>query len=140
MRKGTRTIGLAIICSLITLLHACSDNTSQKTPPPPKAASQSSPTQSAVSQAPPQAAKTPAPAQAAPAADGGKCSPLLTGACTACHNTTRICEKLGKKSKSRWQRTVDRMIERGAKLTAEEETTLLDCLDNGLNVLQDACR
>ena len=137
--KRARTISLTMVCGIIIFMSACSDNPSQETPSTPKSASKTSSTQSPESQ-PSQAGGAPAPAQALSTGDGGTCATLLTTKCTVCHNTTRICEKLGKKSKARWQRTVERMIERGATLTAEEETTMLDCLDNGVNVLHDVCR
>ena len=145
MRLGrVQTIRLAVICSLFMLMISCSDKTNQGSASTPEAESQTSSRQITETQPPPPpaAAATPAPAQTAstPDGDASPCSTLLETACTECHNTTRVCEKLGKKSKSRWQRTLTRMIERGAKLSADDEAVLLDCLDNGVNVLQEACR
>ena len=136
-KKYLTTFRIAVACVFCLLLHACSDNKG-KDAPPPKVTSQTESPQDAASQAPP-SASTPAMKQST-AADGGKCAALLTAKCTECHNTTRICEKLGKKSNSRWQRTISRMTERGAKVSAEEAAELLLCLDSGAKNLESTCR
>ncbi len=128
--------GLVAVCGVALFLSACSDKQEQtQTPPATKGVSEQQAGQSAES-------RTPAAATApAPAGGGGKCAAVLTTMCTECHAITRICEKIGKKSKSRWQRTLDRMIDRGAKLSAADAVILIDCLDNGAtNDLRDACR
>lgn len=138
MREKTVRLMSLVVCGVCLLLGACSDNPSQDTPPTP-AANQTGSDQGPGSQSQPQTAPDKA-GQSLSSSDGGKCDALLTARCTVCHNTTRICEKLGKKSKSRWQRTIDRMTARGAKLNAEEAAALLVCLDSGTKDLQSACR
>lgn len=136
LRKDTcwrRVIGLTVVCALFLFLPGCSDEQGKSdTPAAPKGTTQPSP-------APPQT--PPAPQAATPAGGSGACSALLTAKCVECHTVARICEKIGKKSKSRWQRTLDRMVERGAKMTPEESAALLVCLENGAtNDLQGACK
>ena len=68
------------------------------------------------------------------------CAPLLENKCTECHNLNRVCEKLGKKNKKRWVRTIKRMVKRGAKLTKSEKKEILNCLvDQSPGTLQ-ACK
>ncbi len=130
-KKRTVAIGLVAICGLLALLNACSENKGQDTPSAAKNVSQPNTAKGAGGQA-----ATPT----TPPGDGGKCAALLTDKCTACHSTVRVCEKLGKKSKARWQRSVERMIERGAKLNADEAAALLVCLDSGTNDLKASCQ
>jgi len=128
MIKKKKSVPISLVlCALFALLNACSENKEQEAPSAPKNAIQSQADQRADGQDP------------APATDGGKCADLLTAKCTECHSTARACEKLGKKSKARWQRTVERMVARGAKINAEEAAALLVCLDNGKD-LQSTCR
>lgn len=136
--NNIRTLSLALTCGFFILLTACSDNKSQEPQSPPKVVSQTESAQETGSQSRPPA--TPPGAEQSSAADGGKCGALLTAKCTECHNTTRICEKLGKKSAARWQRTLSRMTERGAKLNTEEAAELLLCLDAGAKNLEPTCR
>ena len=138
IKKNVRMIGVMAACGFCLFLSACSDNKSQDTTTTSKDANQAGSAQNAGSQSPSQTT-SPGGEQGVPPSGGGKCDTLLTAKCTACHNTTRICEKLGKKSKARWQRTIDRMTERGAKLNAEEAAALLVCLDNGTKELQSSC-
>jgi hypothetical protein len=133
-----KTIYTLAICGFFLCLNACSDKTSQEPPSTPKAINQTDSTQSSNSQAKPHA-PMPSAELSLPADSGSKCDALLTAKCTECHSTARICEKLGKKSNSRWQRTIDRMTQRGAKLNAEEAATLLACLDDGAKDLQATC-
>ena len=129
-------IGMVVGCALIYLLSGCSGNKNQAdTTPAPKSVSQQSPAPTPPAAPPTESSPT------SPAGAGGACAALMTSKCTMCHSAGRICEKLGKKSSSRWQRTIDRMIERGAQLSADESATLLVCLDKGAtNDLQAACR
>lgn len=130
MIKGKRVLSMSLmVVGFFVLLSACSDNKGQDTASAPKTESQA-PGQTPAASGEPTAA----------AAGGGKCAALLTAKCTECHATTRICEKLGKKSKARWQRSIERMTARGAKLNAEESAALLVCLDGGGSDLQSACR
>lgn len=128
MIKKKKSVPISLVlCVLFALLNACSENKEQNTPSAPKNAIQSKADQRADGQDP------------APATDGGKCADLLTAKCTECHSTARACEKLGKKSKARWQRTIERMVARGAKLNAAEAAALLVCLESGKD-LQSTCR
>ncbi len=129
MKKKVLALSLVVACGVSLLLSACSDPKKQDAPA----------TKSTEVQAPNQANPS-ATQQSLPATGGTKCDSLLMAKCTDCHNTTRICEKLGKKSKARWQRTIDRMTERGAKLNAEDAAALLVCLDSGAKDLQNSCR
>ena len=134
--KQVRQLGLVVVFGLAMVLTGCSGD-KEKSEAPTAAKSDK---QSGTTQAPGGTSQT-QPAPATPAAGAGACSTLLTTKCTVCHNLNRICEKLGKKSTSRWQRTIDRMIDRGAKLNPDEKATLLVCLDKGAtNDLQDTCR
>lgn len=130
IRKDLQTLSLVLACGFCLFLSACSDNKSQDTPSPQSAG--------AGSQSPAQT--TPPSAEQSLPAGGGKCDALLTAKCTKCHSTSRICEKIGKKSKARWQRTIARMTERGAEMSVEDGTALLLCLDNGAKELQPSCR
>ncbi len=62
-------------------------------------------------------------AGAAPVIDGAK---LLDERCSVCHKSDR--PKAAKKSKAEWEKTVSRMIGKGAKLTAEEKKALVEHL------------
>lgn len=139
IKKTVCNISLVLACCFCIFFSACTDNKSDDNSSAPKTEAQSGSDQSAGSQSlppqtPPREQHTP------PPGDAGKCDALLTAKCTECHNTNRICEKLGKKSKARWQRTIDRMTERGAKLTPEETAMMLICLDGGIRDLQSSCR
>jgi len=138
-KDGVFVAAIAALCGLLLCLGACSDNKGGDTPTTKDASPQSS--APASSPGPPgQAAPSQAQTQAAVPGTEGKCASLLTAKCTACHNMERICEKLGKKSKSRWQRTITRMVERGAKMEADESAAVLDCLDSGVKELQSVCQ
>ena len=58
------------------------------------------------------------------------CGSLITGRCEGCHYKTRICQALGKKSRSRWKRTVKAMVKKGAILSGKEQKILVRCLSN----------
>lgn len=53
---------------------------------------------------------------------------LAGRACSACHSTARICEKLGDRKPEVWQQTVGRMKSNGAKLSDAEVTTVAEYL------------
>lgn len=69
----------------------------------------------------------------------GECGVLVKSHCSACHQIARVCQKLGQKSEKRWARTVSRMVGRGAKLTAAEESEVVDCLTHQSAELQGIC-
>ena len=51
---------------------------------------------------------------------------LLETRCTACHSLTRVTSV--RKTEAQWRVTVTRMVQRGARLSPEEENTLLTYL------------
>lgn len=53
---------------------------------------------------------------------------LTAQACSACHSTARICEKLGNRKPEVWLQTVERMKSNGAKLSAADVTTVAEYL------------
>ncbi|MBI5518514.1 MAG: hypothetical protein HY916_00470 [Desulfovibrio sp.] len=53
---------------------------------------------------------------------------LAAKACSACHSTERICEKLGKRTPEVWLQTVQRMQGNGAQMTDAEVTTIAEYL------------
>ncbi len=63
-------------------------------------------------------------ATSAPAATDG--AALLQERCTVCHNTDRITQ--AQKTNTAWDTTVTRMISKGAQLTDQEKTVLVDYL------------
>jgi len=68
------------------------------------------------------------------------CANLITTRCEVCHYMTRICESLGKKSKSSWKRTVGNMVLYGAQLNKDEQQELVDCLSGPSAAITDLCR
>ena len=61
-------------------------------------------------------------------AGADQCSDLIVEKCTACHQISRVCKKVGKKSKSRWKRTLKRMVRHGTEMSKEESGAILTCL------------
>lgn len=53
---------------------------------------------------------------------------LVMTACTACHSSQKICDKLGTKDKNAWNETVTRMVGKGAKVPSESLSILVDYL------------
>ena len=51
---------------------------------------------------------------------------LMQQHCAACHSLSRVAS--AQKTAAQWKVTVDRMINKGAQLTATEEQTLIDYL------------
>jgi len=51
---------------------------------------------------------------------------LMQERCSVCHSVSRVTS--AHKTSGAWKVTVDRMINKGAKLTPQEEQTLLDYL------------
>ncbi len=101
-----RRIVLVLLISILLLLFAAQCSPAQEQP---KAA--------------------PAPAQqeavtVAPADVGGKV--LLEERCTKCHGLDKTTSK--KKSAEDWKTTVERMISKGAVLSADEQKILIDYL------------
>lgn len=131
-----RTSILVVTCACALSLSACSDNKGNDVTTGKVAPAQSAPVQNVQS---PQAQSASSTA-IAPSASSSEnpCGSLVGTKCIGCHSTARVCEKLGKKSKSRWKRTINRMIDRGAKINTEEAAAILDCLDSGVKDLQQS--
>ena len=53
---------------------------------------------------------------------------LAAERCSSCHDTGRICEKLGNRSLDVWQQTVDRMRGNGAQLSDDEAVAVAEYL------------
>jgi hypothetical protein len=53
---------------------------------------------------------------------------MVMTACTACHDTQRICDALGKKDKDTWAQTVNRMAGKGAALDTDSTPQVVDFL------------
>jgi hypothetical protein len=53
---------------------------------------------------------------------------LVMTACTKCHDTNKICKKIGKKSREKWDKTVSRMIKKGAELPEDKKDLVIDYL------------
>ena len=71
---------------------------------------------------------------------GSQCESLLRAKCTHCHYETRVCQKLGKKSKRGWRATVRRMVKHGAELSKEEQKVLVECLSTRQKGAEAFCR
>jgi hypothetical protein len=54
---------------------------------------------------------------------------ILKARCTRCHTLDKV-KNHAKVDREHWARTVDRMVQKGAKLTEEERSALLDHLAN----------
>jgi len=65
---------------------------------------------------------------------------LAAERCSACHNTARICEKLGQRSAEVWQQTVQRMVSNGAKLSEGEARTVADHLGRAKTGAKPLCQ
>ncbi len=70
---------------------------------------------------------------------GDNCDFILNTKCTMCHNLGRVCRKLGKKSKSRWRKTIKRMVKHGTPLSDDEQKELTLCLYNESDTARAAC-
>jgi hypothetical protein len=68
------------------------------------------------------------------------CKTLLLTKCDSCHYLTRVCYRLGKKSKRGWKSTLKVMIRRGAQLTMQEQKVLLECLSSPEGEAQSTCK
>ena len=67
------------------------------------------------------------------------CETLLVEQCNNCHYLTRVCQKMGKKSKGDWRRSVKRMVRKGAILSKDEQTILVTCLHKETEGALKAC-
>jgi cytochrome c-type biogenesis protein CcmH/NrfF len=98
-----RTVTFLIIILLSSTLIACSSSTPTTTSEPPSSTISSAPSTSTL--------------------DGAT---LVQQRCTVCHSLSRI--ESSHHSATEWQTIVDSMIQRGAQLTPEEETAVLNYL------------
>lgn len=55
---------------------------------------------------------------------------IVDQACSKCHNTKRVYD--ARKTSAQWEQTLDRMIKKGAAVSAEQRKDVLDFL-NTLN-------
>jgi len=53
---------------------------------------------------------------------------MVMSACTACHDTQRVCSALGRKDKDAWAQTVNRMVGKGAALDKDSVPRVVDFL------------
>lgn len=58
------------------------------------------------------------------------CTSLVDAKCVQCHYKTRICDALGKKSVSKWWKTIKFMIKQGAQLSDDEANKIVACLNS----------
>ena len=68
------------------------------------------------------------------------CESLLVEQCGSCHYLSRVCHKLGKKSKGDWRRTVRRMVRKGAVLSEADQKLLVQCLYTQEDGVVTACK
>jgi len=73
------------------------------------------------------------------AAERQSCTQLLLGRCETCHYLSRVCQRLGKKSKRRWRRTLKNMVRYGAILSKAEMKQLADCLHRQTPEVEKLC-
>jgi hypothetical protein len=66
------------------------------------------------------------------------CRAIVDTKCVKCHYKTRICDVLGTKSVSKWEKTIKFMKKQGAQLTDDEQNKVIACLSSlpkGSNVV-----
>ncbi len=71
---------------------------------------------------------------------GEQCETILQTSCVQCHQLARICQKVGDKDKKSWLRTISRMVNKGARLSNEEQAVLADCLASQAEGVKKACK
>lgn len=69
-----------------------------------------------------------------------ECTALLDNHCVACHHASRFCQKLGKKNKKGWKRTIKNMSTHGLLITPQETETMAQCLDQQEQKVKDYCQ
>jgi cytochrome c5 len=99
---------MGVVLALTLLVAACSSGSSSNTTAP--------------------SSNTTAPSSSttAPSTTSSDGAQFLQERCTVCHTLSRIEDQ--RLSAADWKVIVDRMISKGAKLTADEETLLVDYL------------
>lgn len=71
---------------------------------------------------------------------GDACVEMIQANCTSCHYPTRICEKIGQKSRRGWKVTIKRMLRYGLQLPGGKMDEILDCLQGLEKDRGDLCR
>lgn len=61
-------------------------------------------------------------------AAAGDPAQTIMSACSKCHDTKRICAKLGTKDKAGWDATVTRMMSKGAQVAEADKAGVVDWL------------
>ena len=69
-----------------------------------------------------------------------ECATLLLTKCDSCHYLTRVCYRVGKKSRRSWKRTLNAMVRHGAQVTEAQLDTLLACLSDAAPEVEKTCR
>ena len=68
------------------------------------------------------------------------CARLLLTRCDSCHYLTRVCYRLGRKSRRSWKRTLHAMVKHGAQLTEIQFDILLACLSEPAAEAEKTCK
>ncbi len=53
---------------------------------------------------------------------------IVMKACSACHDTGKVCNGLGKKNSEAWLKTIDRMVKKGAAVDKTDIPLVVDYL------------
>jgi cytochrome c5 len=100
---------VAALVVAVVMLGACGGGSSSPAP--------------AATAVPSTTAPTDAPAAAPTAAPATDAAALLQARCTDCHDLNRVTA--ARYTQEQWQQTVTRMVQKGANLTADEQTVLV---------------
>lgn len=122
-------LGLFILMSLLTVQCSSGPAATQPAPAAPQAAAVKSPAKAeqAEQAAPAAAVEEPAAAAVeAPAAAALDGKALFEGRCSKCHGIDKATSK--KKTADEWKGTVERMVGKGAELSADEQKAVIDYL------------
>jgi len=60
--------------------------------------------------------------------DADNSESMVLTACAKCHGIDKVCKKLGKKTLKEWDRTVSRMIKKGADIPGDKKDTVIEYL------------
>ncbi len=69
-----------------------------------------------------------------------QCVEIIKAKCIDCHYASRICQKLGKKSKRKWKKSLKSMRIRGSTTTPAEEKALMQCLSKSATEVKEYCK
>lgn len=72
-------------------------------------------------------------------AEEGDCTQLLKTVCNDCHNSDRVCEKIGGTEK-KWKALLSWMVANGAELEKEERTLLVNCMTEPFDEAKNFCK